>query len=135
MTRVLERGRRTSAFAQADLPRAESTRDHRQRVDLVTEAFLGAWRTKGDVITYASGDTSAPHLHADADHVFYVLQGRAIVHVDDRPHPLAAGDVLVVHQGEVHRFENPHAEPFSFLELWLPAPRGETTWVDPGGDR
>lgn len=125
----------TRAFSPQELPHAESTRDNRQRTDLVNEAFIGTERTKGDVVVYAPGDTAAPHYHADADHVFYVLQGQGIAYVDEVVQTVQRGDVIVIHEGEVHRFANPHAEEFSFLELWLPAPRTESVWVDPGGDR
>jgi quercetin dioxygenase-like cupin family protein len=122
------------AYSPSELPKAESIRDHRQRTDLVNREFVGARFSKGDVIVYAPGDTAAPHIHPDADHVFYVLRGRGTAYADGQPHPVQAGDVIVIERGEEHRFENPHHEEFAFLELWLPAPVAQTIWTDPNGD-
>jgi quercetin dioxygenase-like cupin family protein len=121
-------------YSPSELPKAESLRDHRQRTDLVNREFLGARLSKGDVIAYAPGDTAAPHIHPDADHVFYMLRGRGIAYADGQAHPIEAGDVIVIERGEEHCFQNPHDEEFAFLELWLPAPITESIWTDPNGD-
>lgn len=112
----------------ADLPRLDSTRDGRLRIDLVTEEMFGITDLKADHITYRPGDTAAAHYHLGARHVWFVSAGRGIFHVDDRVHEVAEGDVATAGDGAVHWFENPYDEPFAFYELWVPAPR-ETIWV------
>ncbi|MGH3666429.1 MAG: cupin domain-containing protein [Egibacteraceae bacterium] len=112
------------------LPRLRSTRDTRDRVDLVTPETLGGTDLKADRITYHPGDTAAAHYHADCKHYFFVLEGRGTLHSDGTHHPLGPGDVAVVDENEVHWFSNPHEENFSFIELWVPAP-SDTVWVDP----
>jgi quercetin dioxygenase-like cupin family protein len=114
----------------AALPRLRSTRDGRDRVDLVTEELFGTTALKADRITYHPGDTAAPHYHRDCQHVFFVLEGRGVLHVDGQRHDLAAGDVALVEPDEVHHFENPYEGTFAFIELWVPAPT-DTVWVDP----
>ncbi len=111
-----------------ELPRLESTRDGRDRIDLVTEEMWGFTDLKADHITYRPGDTAAAHYHVGAKHIWFVSEGRGIYHVGDETFELSAGDVAVAGDSEVHWFENPHEEPFAFYELWVPAPR-ETVWI------
>ncbi len=111
-----------------DLPRLDSTRDGRRRIDLVTEDLFGFADLKADHITYRPGDTAAAHYHVGARHIWFVSEGRGVYHVGDETYELAAGDVAVAGDSEVHWFENPHDEPFAFYELWVPAPK-ETIWI------
>jgi mannose-6-phosphate isomerase-like protein (cupin superfamily) len=112
----------------ADLPRLRSTRDGRDRVDLVTEDLFGFTDLKADLITYEPGDTAAAHYHVGARHIWFISTGRGIFHVGDATYEVADGDVATAGDSEVHWFENPYDEPFAFYELWVPAPR-ETIWV------
>ncbi len=118
------------AIRAADLPRLQSTRDTRDRVDLVTEETFGLTDLKADRITYHPGDTAAAHYHLDCKHFFFVQSGRGIMHAGEETFELGPGDVALIDENEVHWFENPHDQDFTFIELWVPAPR-ETVWVDP----
>lgn len=113
----------------ADLPTLESTRDGRHRIDLVTEELFGFTDLRADHITYRPGDNAAAHYHVGARHIWFVSQGRGILHLGDDSYEVASGDVATAGEGEVHWFENSHDEPFAFYELWVPAPR-ETIWID-----
>lgn len=66
----------------------------------------------------------------DCKHFFFVLAGRGVLHANDEVIELGPGDVAMIDENEVHWFENPHDEEFTFIELWVPAP-SETVWVDP----
>ncbi len=112
----------------ASLPQLTSTRDTRDRIDLVTQDTFGVTELKADRITYHPGDTAAAHSHRDASHYFFILEGRGMLHGDGDPIDLSAGDVARVPENEVHWFSNPYDEEFSFIELWVPAP-SETVWV------
>ncbi len=116
--------------AHADLPRLHSTRDTRDRLDLVTEEIFDTTELKADRITYHPGDTAAPHYHLDCKHFFFVSEGRGVLCAGDSRIDLGPGDVALVYENEVHWFENPHDEDFTFIELWVPAP-SDTVWVDP----
>lgn len=111
-----------------DLPRLTSTRDTRDRLDLVTEETFATTDLQADRITYHPGDTAAPHRHPGTKHFFFVLEGQGLLHAGDADEELHAGDVVLVYEDEVHWFENPNDEEFSFIELWVPAP-SETIWV------
>lgn len=111
-----------------DLPRLHSTRDGRDRIDLVTQELFGFDDLKADHITYQPGDTAAAHYHVGARHIWFVSAGRGVFWVDDHRYEVSAGDVATAGDREVHWFENPHDEPFAFYELWVPAPK-ETIWI------
>ena len=116
-------------FKADQLPHLHSTRDTRDRMDLVTDAVpVGATRIRADRIIYHPGDTAAAHYHTDCHHLFYVLAGRGTLHVDERAVALEAGMVAAVGPSEVHWFENSSSSEFSFVEFWSPPPT-ETVWV------
>ncbi len=117
-----------SVIPYEELPKIRSTRDGRDRVDLVTEELFGGTDLKADHITYHPGDTAAAHYHVGSKHFFFVDAGTGILHLNDRTYELNAGDVALADAGEVHWFENRSEEDFSFYELWVPQPR-ETVWV------
>jgi len=119
-------------FAAAELPHLVSTRDTRDRLDLVTENVpVGARAIRADRILYHPGDTAAAHYHTDCHHVFCVLAGSGLLYDGEHAHRLEAGDSALVGPGEVHWFENDTAENFSFVEFWAPPPT-ETVWTVTG---
>jgi len=112
-----------------ELPHLHSTRDTRDRLDLVTDnTDFGAEFIRADRIVYHPGDTAARHYHTDCHHLFYVLSGSGLIHVDEGHHRLTPGMVAVVGPSEVHWFENDTQENFSFVEFWGPPPK-ETHWL------
>lgn len=116
-------------FVKEGLPHLQSTRDTRDRLDLVTDSVpVGAREIRADRIRYHPGDTAAPHYHADCHHAFYVLEGQGVLHVDDRSEPLSPGMVAIVGPGEAHWFSNDSDRNFTFVEFWAPPPT-ETVWV------
>ncbi len=119
----------TKLIPADQLPHLHSTRDTRDRLDLVTvNVPVNAQYVRADRIIYHPGDTAAKHYHTDCHHLFYVLGGNGILHVDDGNYPLAASMVAVVAPNEVHWFENQGPENFSFVEFWGPPPK-ETIWI------
>ncbi len=119
-------------FAAAELPHLASTRDTRDRLDLVTDDVpVGARAVRADRIIYHPGDTAAPHYHTDCHHVFCVLTGSGLLYDGEHAHRLTAPDSALVNPGEVHWFENDTGENFSFVEFWAPPP-AETIWTVTG---
>lgn len=116
-------------FAKAELPHWESTRDTRDRLDLVTDDVpVGATRLRADRVVYHPGDTAAAHYHVGCDHVFVVLSGSGVMHAGGESFRLEPGMTATVGDGEVHWFENDTDENFSFVEFWAPPP-AETVWI------
>lgn len=119
----------TLVLEQRALPRWRSTRDGRDRLDLVTDAVdLDASLFWADRIRYRPGDTAAKHFHVGCDQVFVVLEGRGLLYVDGEGHRLEAGATAIVHAHEVHWFVNDGDAEFSFVEFWSPPPQ-ETVWI------
>ncbi|MFQ5611087.1 MAG: cupin domain-containing protein [Anaerolineae bacterium] len=116
-------------FSKDQLPHFVSTRDTRDRLDLVTENVpVGATRLRADRIIYHPGDTAARHYHTDCHHLFVILDGEGLIHVDEGSYRLAPGMVAVVGPGETHWFENDSGANFKFVEFWAPPPT-ETVWI------
>jgi len=115
---------------KADLPHLHSTRDTRDRLDLITDNVkqIEAKRLRADRIIYHPGDTAARHYHADCHHLFVVLDGEGLIHVDAGHHRLKPGMVVVVGPDEVHWFENDTQANFAFVEFWAPPP-SQTVWL------
>ncbi len=115
-------------FSKAQLPHLHSTRDTRDRLDLITENVpVGASKLRADRIIYHPGDTAAKHYHSECHHLFYILEGEGLIHVGQGSYRLSKGMVAIVGPGEVHWFENDTPENFAFVEFW--APPKETVWL------
>jgi len=116
-------------FSKEKLPHFHSTRDTRDRLDLITDnVSVGATTIRADRIIYHPGDSAAKHYHTDCYHLFYILEGDGVMHVDEGNYHLKPGMVAVVGPSEVHWFENNTDENFKFVEFWTPPPT-ETVWV------
>lgn len=116
-------------FTASTLPHFDSTRDTRDRLDLVTENVpVGAKLLKADRIIYHPGDTCAKHYHIGCHHLFYVLQGEGLIFTEEGSHRLKPGMTAIVQPEELHWFENDTDENFIFVEFWAPPPE-ETIWI------
>jgi mannose-6-phosphate isomerase-like protein (cupin superfamily) len=118
-------------YGAGELPHLVSTRDTRDRLDLVTdEVSVGARGIRADRIIYHPGDTAAAHYHTDSHHVFCVLTGSGLLHGDGDGDParLEAGMSALVGPGEVHWFSNDREREFAFVEFWAPPP-AQTVWT------
>jgi mannose-6-phosphate isomerase-like protein (cupin superfamily) len=67
------------------------------------------------------GGRALDDVHANEDHVFYVLSGRANAKVGDSVHALQPGDALWVPKGETHNFDVTGGETFRVLVVFSPA--------------
>jgi mannose-6-phosphate isomerase-like protein (cupin superfamily) len=116
-------------FHRDELPRFHSTRDTRDRLDLITENVpVGATRLKADRIIYHPGDTAAKHYHLGCHHLFVILEGEGVIHTPAGGHRLRPGMVAAVVPEEIHWFENDSERNFKFVEFWAPPPL-ETIWI------
>jgi mannose-6-phosphate isomerase-like protein (cupin superfamily) len=116
-------------FVPDELPRWESTRDTRDRLDLVTENVpVAATRLRADRIVYHPGDTAAAHYHVGCEHAFVVLEGSGVMHAGEQSFRLGPGMAATVAEREVHWFENDTDANFVFVEFWAPPP-AETHWI------
>jgi quercetin dioxygenase-like cupin family protein len=116
-------------FTKEQLPHLHSTRDTRDRLDLLTENVpVGAARLRADRIIYHPGDTCAKHYHLGCHHVFVVLEGEGLICTPQGCQRLKAGMTAVIVPEEIHWFENDSNANFRFVEFWAPPPV-ETIWL------
>ncbi len=112
-----------------DLPRAESLRDGRQRIDLVTEDIFGTSDVKADWVTYQAGRDAPAHYHTGSRHYFFIINGSGTFHGGGNSFQLEPGDVVMSEEEEMHSFTSDPNEKLEFIELWVPAPT-QTIWKD-----
>jgi quercetin dioxygenase-like cupin family protein len=116
-------------FYKEQLPHFDSTRDSRDRLDLVKDNLpVGKPQLWADRIVYHPGDTCAKHYHVGSHHLFVVLEGEGMVFTPTGGHRLKPGMVAAVSPEEVHWFENDTGANFKFVEFWAPPP-AETIWI------
>lgn len=66
------------------------------------------------------------HLHEETDDFFLVLEGDMIMDIEDRSHPVTAGELFIVPKGVTHR---PRA--VTECKVLLIEPKGEPNTGDP----
>ncbi|MEM7346784.1 MAG: cupin domain-containing protein [Chloroflexota bacterium] len=116
-------------FTKAELPHFHSTRDTRDRLDLITENVpVEAPGLRADRILYHPGDTCAKHYHKGCHHVFVILEGEGMYYNFEEAVPLSPGMTLIVPPEEPHWFENNTTGNLKFVEFWAPRPT-ETVWI------
>lgn len=76
------------------------------------------------------GGFTPRHFHP-YEHEVYVLSGTGVILENDQPHPLRAGDVVLVTPDEVHQFRNTGSTPFKFLCLIPNSATGKQVTVMP----
>ncbi len=112
-----------------ELPTYDSTRDGRDRLDLIKDGVPAPSDTiQADRIIYHPDDTCAKHYHKDSVHVFVMLKGTATVCTPEGCQPLNEGQAVVIYPNEIHWFENHSGKNYSFVEFWTPPP-SETIWI------
>ena len=117
-------------FKKNDLPNFISTRDKRERLDLITENVpVSAKHLRADRIIYHEGDSCARHYHIGSHHVFVMLEGEGHILTPESKQLLMEGEVALIEPEEIHWFENNSEGNFKFIEFWAPPPT-ETIWID-----
>jgi mannose-6-phosphate isomerase-like protein (cupin superfamily) len=79
-------------------------------------------RLNVSVITMRPGaDGPEPHVHADEDDVFYILDGELTFLLDEGDVPAPAGTFVLVPPGVKHTFRNALDRPTRVLNIHTPA--------------
>jgi quercetin dioxygenase-like cupin family protein len=116
-------------FKKEELPHFHSTRDTRDRLDLIKDNVqVPKPRLHADRIVYHPGDSAARHYHVGSQHVFVMLEGEGWILTPEGKHHLTPGMAAVVAPEEIHWFENDTDQNFVFVEFWSPPPV-ETHWI------
>src|SRR5689334_17361197 len=72
------------------------------------------------LLSAGSKDEQTPH---DEDEVYYVVRGRAVVHIGSSTQAVGPGDCIFVAAGTIHRFEE-ITEDLELLVVFAPAYSG-----------
>jgi len=110
-------------------PVLDSEHDARKRIYLVTPKLFGTKAVKGEMIIYPPGTAAANHHHVGAEHFMVVLRGRGTVYANEKPFPVAKGDVIYYPELERHYLEAAPDEELVFAEFFAPG-EFKTVWVD-----
>jgi mannose-6-phosphate isomerase-like protein (cupin superfamily) len=61
------------------------------------------------------------HMHERAEHVYYILQGRGLMKLDDRKYVVEAHTAIFVPPGVMHSINNTGLENLLFIVVTVPA--------------
>jgi quercetin dioxygenase-like cupin family protein len=91
--------------------------DKMAKVGLATTA-----RAQLDLYCVAPGQAQKPHTHADADKIYYVLEGHGRFRVGADEQTVEAGEAVVARAGVEHGLENDGTFPLVALVIVTPPP-------------
>ena len=73
------------------------------------------------IIEFAAGRTIEPHVHADEDDAFYILEGELVFGFGDEELRATPGTFVLVPPGVEHGFSNRGERPVRMLNIHAPA--------------
>ena len=77
------------------------------------------------------GGSTAPHYHPQAEEIYYVLEGRGRMQIEDDVRDVGPGDAIAIPPGKRHQITTIGAEPLRFLCCCAPAyEHDDTVMVD-----
>ena len=74
--------------------------------------------------TVSAGSTTTPHSLKTSE-VYYILSGKAVMHIDDEHQSLCPGDTVYIAPETVQFIHNPGPDPLAFICIVDPAWRPE----------
>jgi mannose-6-phosphate isomerase-like protein (cupin superfamily) len=93
-----------------------------QRLDfLATGETTGGHYSLFHVFVPAGPPGPLPHRHTDADELFYVVEGRLEILIEDTWRPLTPGQFLHAPRGALHTFRNGTADAARMLSGFVPS--------------
>jgi mannose-6-phosphate isomerase-like protein (cupin superfamily) len=77
-------------------------------------------RSQTAVMTIAPGQDAGPEETHEGDQVIYVIDGEAVVRVDEAEHRAATGACVMIPAGARHHVKSVGASPLFFLTIYAP---------------
>ena len=77
-------------------------------------------RSQTAVMTIEPGEDAGPEEAHAGDQVVYVVEGEAILRIDDVEHRAEAGRCVLIPAGARHHVRNSGAAPLFFLSIYAP---------------
>lgn len=83
-------------------------------------------------VTIPAHTKQRKHLHHIQTEVAYILSGQAIYYVNDIPHDMTKGDMIVDEPEESHYIDNQSDEDFVLVvfKINMPQDSDDTTWLE-----
>jgi mannose-6-phosphate isomerase-like protein (cupin superfamily) len=75
-----------------------------------------------DVYGVSPGQEQKPHVHADSDKIYYVIEGCGIFKIGDEVREVGERNVVSVPAGAEHSVKNDGAAPLTLLVFMAPHP-------------
>ncbi len=123
-------GAGSKVFHLDDVAELASVHDGRTKKVLFNRANTAAGLLV-DVVTVVPGSSSPQHYHRGTEHFFVILAGRGRIEISGRSHPVRAGTVAWIADGDVHQvFADPKI-PLNFLEYFSHG-QHETVFLEQG---
>ena len=86
-------------------------------------ALATTGRAQLDLYCLSPGQEQKPHTHPDQDKIYFVLEGRGRIVLDNREEMIDAGEAVVAPAGVAHGLANVGATPLLALVVVTPPPR------------
>ena len=77
-------------------------------------------RSQAAVMTIAPGGDAGPEEAHSGDQILYIIEGEALVRVQDHEHHAGPGTLLTIPARTRHYVKNPGAVPLFFLTIYAP---------------
>src|SRR4028118_1283948 len=65
--------------------------------------------------TLPVGGETKEHYHAKAEEIYYILQGQALMRLNNEERPVTVGDAIAIPPGQTHKIRNTGSTPLIFL--------------------
>ena len=73
---------------------------------------------------FSPGQQHKPHIHADQDKLYYVIEGTGEAMVGEETSAVIAGDLILAPAGVIHSMKNTGSAPLTVLVVFAPPPQG-----------
>jgi len=94
-------------------------------------AFETVTKWPGRVISrLPPGAATAPHRHVKTEEIYYILEGRGLMQIDDETQVVGPGDAIAIPPGASHQITNNGGEMLKFLCCCAPCYEHEDTVLE-----
>jgi mannose-6-phosphate isomerase-like protein (cupin superfamily) len=114
-------------FHQDELPKLVSKVPGRERVFFVSKELAQTDHMLAGIMRYRAGTKSPYHQHANCEHFYFIIDGRAVVETPTGTREVAPGDMVFIPAEEPHRLRS--IDPLLYFEFQAPN-RFKTTILD-----
>jgi mannose-6-phosphate isomerase-like protein (cupin superfamily) len=114
-------------FHQDELPKLVSTVPGRERVFFVSKELARINDMLAGIMRYKKGAKSPYHSHANCEHFYFIMEGRAAVETPEGEREVGPGDLVFIPADEPHRLRS--IDPLFYFEFQAPN-RFKTTILD-----